>query len=263
MRQGDDTRAADGEHHGMPFLHGPWRSLAAVPILVIVAVFGGLGSGGDSSTRGGVPLAGGAAAVQRQFTKVVAHVSPKVVQVQTSNGLGSGIVYDDKGDIVTNAHVTGKAKRFLVTLASGEHRTATLVGADRANDLAVVRISGNSPAPAAFADSSSVQPGEIVFAIGNPLGLQSSVTQGIVSSINRKVSEGNGVALSNVLQTSAEINPGNSGGALVDLTGRVVGIPTLAALDPELGDTQAAGIGFAIPSNKLRQVANLLISDGT
>jgi putative serine protease PepD len=102
-----------------------------------------------------------------------------------------------------------------------------------------------------------------VFAIGNPLGLQSSVTQGIVSSINRQVSEGDSVTLSNVLQTSAEINPGNSGGALVDLSGRVVGIPTLAALDPEFGNAQAPGIGFAISSNKLRQVAERLIGAGT
>ena len=85
-----------------------------------------------------------------------------------------------------------------------------------------------------------------MFAIGNPLGLQSSVTQGIVSSLNRQVSEGDGVTLANVIQTSAEINPGNSGGALVDLSGGVVGIPTLAALDPELGGSPAPGIGFAI-----------------
>jgi putative serine protease PepD len=101
-----------------------------------------------------------------------------------------------------------------------------------------------------------------VLAIGNPLGLRSSVTQGIVSSLNRSVPEGNGVTLSPVLQTSAAINPGNSGGALVDLTGRVIGIPTLSALDPEFGDEPAAGIGFAIPSNTVRQVATRLIASG-
>ena len=111
-------------------------------------------------------------------------------------------------------------------------------------------------------NSSSVKSGDIVFAIGNPLGLQSSVTQGIVSSLNRKVGEGNGVTLSNVIQTSAEINPGNSGGALVDLSGRVVGVPTLAALDPEFGDAPAVGIGFAIPSNTVRTVADRLIGTG-
>jgi S1-C subfamily serine protease len=124
----------------------------------------------------------------------------------------------------------------------------------------VVHVSGASPAPATFADSSKAQVGDLLLAIGNPLGLRSSVTEGIVSSLNRTVSEGGGVTLSGVIQTSAAINPGNSGGALVDLTGRVLGIPTLEALDPELGDTQASGIGFAIPSNTVRNVATSLIA---
>jgi S1-C subfamily serine protease len=103
--------------------------------------------------------------------------------------------------------------------------------------------------------------GDFSLAIGNPLGLRSSVTQGIVSSVDRRVSEGSGVTLAPVIQTSAEINPGNSGGALVDLTGRVIGIPTLAALDPEIGG-EAPGIGFAIPSNTVDRVATDLIGGG-
>ncbi|MEA2133896.1 MAG: hypothetical protein QOC68_1805 [Solirubrobacteraceae bacterium] len=245
----------------MPLVTSPRRAFAAAPMLLIVAALAGCGS--DSSSPGAaVSETGGAAAVQTQFTDVVAKVSPQVVQIQTSQGLGSGIVYDNRGDVVTNAHVTGNAKRFQVTLAGGARRNATLVGADPSNDLAVVRVSGGTPTPAAFASSSGVKAGAIAFAIGNPLGLQSSVTQGIISSINRQVSEGNGVTLSNVLQTSAEINPGNSGGALVDLSGRVIGIPTLAALDPEFGNAQAVGIGFAIPSEKVQQVANRLIAGG-
>ena len=228
-------------------------------MLLALAVVAGCGSDSSGGTASGVPEDLGAASLQRQFTNVVAKVSPQVVQIQTGQGLGSGIVYDRQGDIVTNAHVTGTTEKFRVTLAGGDHRNATLVGADPGNDLAVIRMSGGASTPAAFADSSAVRSGDIVFAIGNPLGLQSSVTQGIVSSLNRRVSEGNGVTLSNVIQTSAEINPGNSGGALVDLSGRVVGIPTLAALDPELGEQQAAGIGFAIPSDKVQQVANRLI----
>jgi putative serine protease PepD len=108
-----------------------------------------------------------------------------------------------------------------------------------------------------------VRSGDIAFAIGNPLGLQSSVTQGIVSSLNRSVSEGNAVTLSNVIQTSAEINPGNSGGALVDLSGNVVGVPTLAALDPESVNTPAVGIGFVIPSDTVENVADRLIASST
>jgi putative serine protease PepD len=192
---------------------------------------------------------------------MVASVSPAVVQIQTSQGLGSGIVFDAHGNVVTNAHVAANQTRFTVTLpGAGKHYPATLVGADPANDLAVIHITSATPAPAAFAKSSSARVGNIVLAIGNPLGLQSSVSEGIVSSLNRTVSEGNGVTLSSVLQTSAEINPGNSGGALVDLTGRVLGIPTLAALDPQLGGTQAPGIGFAIPSDTVQRVANSLIA---
>lgn len=231
------------------------RVLAALMLVCVATVAGCGGGSSDASTS----VSGGAAALQRQYVKVVDRVSPQVVQIQTSQGLGSGIVYDDQGDIVTNAHVAGTSRRFLVTLDGGDRHVATLVGTDPANDLAVIRLTGAQPSPATFADSSGVQSGDIVFAIGNPLGLQSSVTQGIVSSLNRKVGEGNGVTLSNVIQTSAEINPGNSGGALVDLSGHVVGVPTLAALDPEFGDTPAAGIGFAIPSNTVRSVADRLI----
>jgi putative serine protease PepD len=237
------------------------RAVAALATMLLAAA--ALAGCGDSDTNdtstAAVPEAGGALAVQRQFVDVVDHVSPQVVQIQTSEGLGSGIVYDDQGDIVTNAHVTGDFHRFLVTLSGGDQHQATLVGSDPSNDVAVIRLSDARPAPAAFADSSKVSSGDLVFAIGNPLGLQSSVTQGIVSSLNRKVDEGNGVTLSDVIQTSAEINPGNSGGALVDLSGRVVGVPTLAALDPEFGDTPAVGIGFAIPSNTVQSVADRLI----
>jgi S1-C subfamily serine protease len=199
-------------------------------------------------------------ALQRQFVDVVRTVSPQVVQVQTSAGLGSGIVFDHDGDVVTNAHVVGAARRFVVTLAGGRRLRATLVGADRGHDLAVLHLAGATPAPAVFAASARVEVGDLVLAIGNPLGLRSSVTQGIVSSLSRRVSEGDGVTLAPVVQTSAEINPGNSGGALVDLSGRVIGIPTLAALDPQVGGGQAPGIGFAIPSDTVRAVVARLLA---
>jgi putative serine protease PepD len=116
--------------------------------------------------------------------------------------------------------------------------------------------------PAGFADSSRLQVGDVALAIGNPLGLQSSVTEGIVSALGRTVNEDNGVTLPGVIQTSAPINPGNSGGALVDLQGQVIGIPTLAATDPELGGSAAPGIGFAISSNTVRDIAGQLIGQG-
>jgi putative serine protease PepD len=172
-------------------------------------------------------------------------------------------VYDDKGDIVTNNHVVAGSKTFTVTLADGRSHKATLVGAYPPEDLAVIRLESSSPAPATFGDSSKLSIGQFAFAIGNPLGLRSSVTDGIISSLGRTVSEGpGGAVVSSAIQTSAPINPGNSGGALVDLDGDVIGIPTLAALDPKLGGAQAPGIGFAIPSNTAKRIADQLIEDG-
>jgi S1-C subfamily serine protease len=215
---------------------------------------GGQGASGPASTTAS-PFPG----VQQDYVRVNRLVSPQVVQIQSQSGLGSGVVFDKRGDVVTNAHVVAGERQFVVTLSGGARHPATLVGADPANDLAVVHLSGATPSPATFADSSKIQVGDLALAIGNPLGLRSSVTEGIVSSLNRSVSEGNGVTLASAIQTTAAINPGNSGGALVNLSGSVIGIPTLAALDPQLGDTQAAGIGFAIPSNTVRQVAIRLI----
>ena len=150
---------------------------------------------------------------------------------------------------------------FQVTLADGKQYPARLVGGFPADDLAVLHVNATGLHPASFADSADLAVGDVTLAIGNPLGLQSSVTEGIVSALGRTVNEDNGVALPNVIQTSAAINPGNSGGALVDLQGQVVGIPTLAAADPQLGGS-AAGIGFAIPSNTVQDIADQLIGSG-
>jgi S1-C subfamily serine protease len=249
----------------------PTRRLLGVAIalatlaVVVIAVAGcsNLGRGDSASARSSgtaIPVVPEAAAFQRQLVSVVKAVSPAVVQIQTETGLGSGVVFDSSGDLVTNAHVVDGSKVFLVTLSGGGRHTARLVGVDRGHDLAVVRMNGAGPGQASFADSSKVQVGDIAIAIGNPLGLRSSVTQGVVSSLDRKVSEENGVTLSSTIQTSAEINPGNSGGALVDLSGRVIGIPTLAATDPQLGGGAAPGIGFAIPSNTVDKIAGGLIA---
>ena len=168
---------------------------------------------------------------------------------------------DRQGDIVTNAHVVGTATKFTVTFADGHQASGTLVGKFVPGDLAVVKVASARVAPAVLANSAKLQVGQFAFAVGNPLGFRSSVTQGIVSALNRTVPEGNGVTLPNVIQTSAPINPGNSGGALVDLQGRVIGIPTLGVSDPQLGGA-AAGIGFAIPSNTVKDIAGQLIKDG-
>jgi len=231
------------------------------PVLAgIVVVLAACGS--SRPDDGAVPVAPlaatqGTTSLQQQFVRVVKTVSPSVVQIKTPQDLGSGIVFDARGDVVTNAHVVGNATRFVVTLASGDSHPATAIGRDVANDLAVIRITGARPRPAIFADSSQVEVGDLALALGNPLGLRSSVTEGIVSAVGRSVPEGDGVTLASAIQTSAAINPGNSGGALADLSGRVIGIPTLAALDPQMGG-QAPGIGFAIDSNTVRRVAGAL-----
>jgi putative serine protease PepD len=229
-------------------------------VVAAVSLGGGSPSTTPRTTRSHLRPAAAALAFQSAITAVVRKLSPSVVQIQSSQGLGSGIVFDSNGDVVTNNHVVAAGGPFRVT--AGAHRyKATLVGRFAPDDIAVVRVSGAHLAPAAFADSSALQVGDVAIAIGNPLGLRSSVTDGIVSAFRQGVSEGNGVALPLVIQTSAAINPGNSGGALADLEGRVIGIPTLAATDPELGGS-APGIGFAIPSNLVKDLATQIIRNG-
>jgi putative serine protease PepD len=204
---------------------------------------------------------GAAVTLQDQMVAVIKQVTPSVVVIQTDSGLGSGVIYDTSGDIVTNAHVVGTSTTFTVTLSNGKTYPGTLVGSYAPDDIAVIKISATGLAPATFGDSSQLAVGDFVLAMGNPLGLQSSVTEGIVSALGRQVSEPTGNALPDVIQTSAAINPGNSGGALVDLNGQVVGIPTLEAADPQLGGA-AAGIGFAISSNRAKLIADQLIAGG-
>jgi putative serine protease PepD len=203
-----------------------------------------------------------AGALQGDFINVVGGVSPSVVVIETATGLGSGIVFDASGDIVTNAHVVAGSTKFTVTFADGRKLPGTLVGSYPSGDIAVIHVTATNLKPATFGDSSKLVVGDIVLALGSPLGYQGSVTEGIVSALGRDVSESATVTLPNVIQTSAEINPGNSGGALINLAGQVVGIPTLTALDPDLGNTAAAGIGFAIPSNVAVDIAHQLITNG-
>ena len=202
------------------------------------------------------------------YASVVRQVLPSVVLIRTENGLGSGVVLDRSGNIVTNAHVAGNATKFQVQVAGDTApRSARLVGTYPPDDLAVIRADDPSGLqPAKFGDSGTVQAGDVVLAIGNPLGLSGSVTQGIISATDRAVTEpatdGSPAAtLPGAIQTSAPINPGNSGGALVSASGQVIGIPTLAAGSPQ-GGGQAQGIGFAIPSNLARDIATQIIETG-
>lgn len=244
------------------------RGIAA---LIVIAALGLVGCGGGSRTTSTVSRtvttpptaqASSAAGIEQQFVAVIKATQPQVVQIQTDSGLGSGVIFDTKGNIVTNAHVVSGASQLAVTLSDGRRFGARLVGAYVPDDLAVVDIgTGRRITAAHFADSSKLAVGEFVLAEGNPLGLQSSVTDGIISALGRNVSEGQGVVLPSAIQTSAPINPGNSGGALVNLHGQVVGIPTLAAASSQTGSA-AAGIGFAIPSNTVTDIASQIIRYG-
>jgi putative serine protease PepD len=208
------------------------------------------------------------ASLQGAFTTAIRDVLPSVVEIRTRSGLGSGVVFDSSGDIVTNAHVVGQATSLqVIASSSAEPMPATLVGVYRPDDLAVIRVSdANGLRPAMFGNSADLVAGDIVLAIGNPLGLDSSVTEGIVSAVGRTVSEpasdgSAGATLPDTIQTSAAINPGNSGGALATLDGEVVGIPTLAAVSQAGG--AAPGIGFAIPSGIAVEIARHLVDAGS
>jgi putative serine protease PepD len=239
---------------GVRRLASIWPVAAAVVAAGTVAA---LALAGSSTTATPSP----AQSFQEALHGVVKAVSPSVVLIETSSGLGSGVVFDGDGNVVTNAHVVGSAKTFTVIASTGKQYSAKLVGSFPPDDLAVIKVSGANLKPAVFGDSAKLQVGDITLAIGNPLGLQSSVTDGIVSARRSAVAEGNGYTIPSMIQTSAAINPGNSGGALADINGRVIGIPTLAARDPSLGGA-APGIGFAIPSNLVKDIAGQLVKHG-
>ncbi|GGT87153.1 S1C family serine protease [Actinomadura citrea] len=228
---------------------------------------GNAGNAGPASVQTSPPVSGAGSDLQQQYVKVVDAVLPSVVKIQTDQGEGSGVVFDAQGDIVTNAHVVAGAKKIQVTSSGGgSPLNASMVGAFTADDLAVIKVGGGSLKPASWGESSKAQVGQIVLAMGNPLGLAGSVTNGIVSALHRTVStkgEGDfqGSTIADAIQTSADINPGNSGGALVTLDGQVIGIPTAAASDPQIG-AAAPGIGFATPSDTVKRIVPQLIESG-
>jgi len=199
---------------------------------------------------------------------VIAKVRPSVVQINVTSQqgakLGSGVIIDTRGYIVTNNHVIAGGQSIAVELFNGTTLPAQIVGTAPSDDLAVLKVKPSQVklTAATIGDSSKLKVGQDVLAIGNPLGITQTVTNGIVSALGRNVSEGpNGALIPNAIQTDAPINPGNSGGALVDLQGNLVGIPTLTAIDPEF-KTPANGVGFAIPSNRVSFIVPQLINSG-
>jgi S1-C subfamily serine protease len=182
-------------------------------------------------------------------------------QTEKVESLGSGFVIDGKGDIVTNDHVVAGASGIRVGFSGGSSYPAKVVGADPGSDLAVVKVNAPSSAlhPLSFDSSSAVQPGDPVYAIGNPFGLDRTMTAGIVSAVGRDIQAPDGLTIPNSIQTDAPINHGNSGGPLLDARGHVVGINSQIQ-----GGTVNAnvGVGFAIPSDTARSVAQQLLDNG-
>jgi putative serine protease PepD len=175
--------------------------------------------------------------------------------------LGSGFVIDDRGDILTNDHVVQGASRVRVGFSSGASYPASIVGADPSTDVAVVRVRAPATAlnPLSFGDSAAIEVGDPVYAIGNPFGLDRTMTAGIVSATGRDLVAPNGLSIPNAIQTDAPINHGNSGGPLLDRGGRVVGVNSQI----EAGTVDAnVGVGFAVPGDTARSVAADLIATG-
>lgn len=170
---------------------------------------------------------------------------------------GSGVIVDDKGLIITNNHVIEQQRSLSVIFSDGKKTTATVVGADPVSDIAVIRVDGKVPAVAPLGDSNALEPGQIAIAIGSPLGdFRGTVTVGVVSALNRTVGDQAGL-----IQTDAAINNGNSGGPLINSMGQVIGINTLIVRSTNSGNV-AEGLGFAIPSSLVKDIADQLIAKG-
>jgi S1-C subfamily serine protease len=174
-------------------------------------------------------------------------------------GQGSGFIIDKEGHILTNYHVVGESAQLEVTLHNKKTYKATVIGRDRAHDLAVIQIKATDVVPAVLGESKNLQVGQKVFAIGNPFGLAGTMTRGIISSL-RPIRSPEGAYMEEAIQTDAAINPGNSGGPLLNSHGEVIGINSMIATG---GSNQSAGIGFAIPINTAKAVLNDLITLGT
>ena len=244
------------------------RSLRFIVVIgVLIGVLGGWGfahaglAPAVAQEQGAEPPPTAADVVQAVGDSVVTVVNQQMFQGFDSVqpvGSGTGFIIDQQGHIVTNWHVVQGGDDFLVILANGERRPATLVGSDALSDLAVVQVDGDLPGVASFGDSDGLQVGQPVLAIGSPLGtFTNTVTEGIVSALGRDLPQSN---YTNLIQHDAAINPGNSGGPLFNLQGQVIGVNTLG-LSQE-GGQSIQGLFFALPGNQVQSIVSRLIESG-
>ena len=247
------------------------RRLAAATLIAVLVVLAGCAS---APTGGQLPEPPGAAPGQdgatapdasgpgSDYTRLYEGTIDSVVtlRVATEEGVvgGSGFVYDRRGHVVTNAHVVGDSETVEVRFRNGEWHTGTVVGTDPYTDLAVVRVARPpaSAEPLPIAEGTP-RPGERVVALGNPFGLEGSITSGIVSGVNRTMPTENGFSIPDVVQTDAPINPGNSGGPLVSVDGAVVGVNTAG-----IRAAQAENVGFAVSAAVVERVVPALVATG-
>ncbi|GAA3937013.1 trypsin-like peptidase domain-containing protein [Actinomadura viridis] len=200
-------------------------------------------------------------AYSRVVSAVARELTPRVAGLRVRHagreGAGSAVTFTADGFLLTNAHVVGGARTGQAAFADGTTTTFTVVGTDPLSDLAVVRADGDTPGPVSLGDSDRLVTGQLVVAVGNPLGLAGSVTAGVVSALGRSLPVRSGAAarvIEDVIQTDAALNPGNSGGALADSSGRVVGVSTAVA---------GIGLGLAVPVNATtRRIIGALMRDG-
>lgn len=226
-------------------------SRRSIPLALLA---GALATGAQAAAQGGTiasqppaPLT----AAEQTVVGVVQRVTPAMVGVETRSGSGSGFLIRADGIILTNAHVVGNTRTVTVELATGSQVQGTVLGADPDLDVAVVRIPGTGLPVVPLGDSDRLLVGQEAIAIGNPFGLQRTVTTGIVSGIGRNIEQ---AGLDELIQTDAPINPGNSGGPLLNSAGQVIGINTMILGGP--------GLGFAVPINVARDIAEQVISTG-
>ena len=192
------------------------------------------------------------------YESIFNRTGDSVVYINTESSQGSGFVYSENGYIVTNQHVVEDQSQIEVSFTDGETLTGEIVGSDPYTDLAVLKVDRSGLKPLDISDSEKVSVGQTAIAIGNPFGLESSLTHGIISQTGRSIRVEGGFSIRNVIQTDASINPGNSGGPLLNRNGEVVGVNT--AIETQSGGFQ--GVGFAIPSNTVERVIPTIIEEG-